>query len=102
MATDGDFVSKTTLFLVGFIAVITFPAEADVRKYQFDGNGGTKMLKRLSSKELTWDCHQICRMHTLSMGNPDHFFHVPRNVSRNLKKLLSENMFSHAMLIVQS
>ncbi|KAK9030474.1 hypothetical protein V6N11_031900 [Hibiscus sabdariffa] len=36
MATDGDFVSKTTLFLVGFIAVITFPAEADVRKYQFD------------------------------------------------------------------
>ncbi|KAL4388508.1 hypothetical protein GQ457_09G010160 [Hibiscus cannabinus] len=36
MATDGGFVSKTTLFLVGFIAFITFPAEADVRKYQFD------------------------------------------------------------------
>ncbi|KAK8556830.1 hypothetical protein V6N12_003221 [Hibiscus sabdariffa] len=36
MAIDGDFVSKTTLFLVGFIAFITFPAEADVRKYQFD------------------------------------------------------------------
>lgn len=36
MAIDGDFVSKTTLFLVGLIAFISFPAEAAVRKYQFD------------------------------------------------------------------
>ncbi|KAH1047738.1 hypothetical protein J1N35_038522 [Gossypium stocksii] len=36
MAINGDFVSKTTLFLVGFIAFISFPAEAAVRKYQFD------------------------------------------------------------------
>ncbi|TYJ14252.1 hypothetical protein E1A91_A10G105600v1 [Gossypium mustelinum] len=36
MAINGDFVSKTTLFLVGLIAFISFPAEAAVRKYQFD------------------------------------------------------------------
>ncbi|KAG8481639.1 hypothetical protein CXB51_026485 [Gossypium anomalum] len=36
MAINGDFVSKTTIFLVGLIAFISFPAEAAVRKYQFD------------------------------------------------------------------
>ncbi|GMI94053.1 laccase 11 [Hibiscus trionum] len=36
MAIGGDFVSKTTLFIVGFIAFIALPAEAAVKKYQFD------------------------------------------------------------------
>ncbi|KAE8680633.1 Lysine decarboxylase family protein isoform 1 [Hibiscus syriacus] len=36
MSINGFLVSKTTLFLVGFITFVTLPAEAAVRKYQFD------------------------------------------------------------------
>ncbi|KAE8696199.1 Laccase-22 [Hibiscus syriacus] len=36
MAIGGNSVPKTTLFLVGFIAFITLPAEAAVKMYQFD------------------------------------------------------------------
>ncbi|KAE8662870.1 Laccase-11 [Hibiscus syriacus] len=36
MAIDGFFVSKTTLFLFDFIVLVTLPAEAAVRNYQFD------------------------------------------------------------------
>ena len=36
MAIHGGFFSKMILFLVGFIALISFPVEAAVKKYQFD------------------------------------------------------------------
>ena len=65
------------------------------------GNGGIQMWKKLSSKELTWACRQICLMHTQSMGSQDLFFHVLENVSRTFQEILLKKVLVFHMQCFQ-
>ncbi|KAJ6692538.1 hypothetical protein OIU79_014314 [Salix purpurea] len=69
-----------------FLYFVYHPAEAAVKRYQFDiqENGGTVMLKILKHKGTSWDCRQMPLMRIPLMGSQGHSSHVLRNVSKFL------------------